>query len=98
MSIFFGICSAFTVKSRPFYRFFPISKISAMSGRALILLALTGALLGVGFYLFIVKTRKVALLKRPPLIAYAPFMNETKTEKAILKKLMSTPRRVVSSF
>ncbi|RCN24281.1 hypothetical protein ANCCAN_30027 [Ancylostoma caninum] len=32
------------------------------------------------------------------LIPYAPFMNETKTERAILKKLLNAPKRIVSSF
>ncbi|XGW35076.1 hypothetical protein V3C99_018814 [Haemonchus contortus] len=68
-----------------------------MSGRTLVLLALFGALLGGVWYQF-TKWKPSKPVQPQVLIAYAPFMNETKTAKAILKKLLATPQRVVSSF
>ncbi|KAK6033518.1 hypothetical protein OSTOST_00276 [Ostertagia ostertagi] len=54
-----------------------------MSGRQLALLGLFGALLGGILYRILTKNNP----RSSEVIPHAPFMNETKTEKAILKKL-----------
>uniref|UniRef100_A0A7I4Z1B8 Methyltransferase-like protein n=1 Tax=Haemonchus contortus TaxID=6289 RepID=A0A7I4Z1B8_HAECO len=68
-----------------------------MSGRTLVLLALFGALLGGVWYQF-TKWKPSKPVQPQVLIAYAPFMNETKTAKAILKKLLATPQRVIDTL